>query len=114
MGLSFAGSLRSARSQYQRGEGDRWENVHRLVLTEDASQLSLEYRQARHQNIARGSHHTGNSEGVKDIHKYVDNFVENSKPTKSDHCPALASLNFDQKLGNYLTIDLFQIFLWYG
>ena len=41
-------------------------------------------------------------EALKISTKYVDNSVENSKPMKSDRCPALASLIFAQNLGNYL------------
>jgi hypothetical protein len=38
--------------------------------------------------------HTSNSEDAKISTKYVDNSVENSKPMKSDRCPALTSLIF--------------------
>jgi hypothetical protein len=53
-GMSFTGSLQNATHRHQIGGGRPMENVHRLVLAEDTSQLPSDYRQAFRQIIVKG------------------------------------------------------------
>jgi hypothetical protein len=102
--ISFAGSLRTATHQHQRGRrrpiGECPPTGFGRRCLQDSVRFSSsapsEYRQRIPitQVILKM---------LKISTKYVDNSVENSKPMRSDRCPRLSFLNICLKFGQLLT-----------
>jgi hypothetical protein len=103
-GISFTGALRADATKYQRGRG-------RPIGERPSTGFGRRCVPAsvRVSSSAPSEHRQRSAiipvipKALKISTKYVDNSVENSKPMKSDRCPALTSLIFAQNLGNYLS-----------